>query len=172
MLKCCHRCSTFLSLLCSLCHRSDFQPCRMYDCTGSDLCRVCCCFLPISPSRNSSDFPALPLLVPFRQADPSQTHTQTSQTNIPGLVLVERRRKGEMSSGLSVCRVAPSQVCCPRIRGTLAPGADASPAGSECPCPSSGDMLGAVGAQGFVKGKRSIPRCTQVGVGLFWGSQE
>lgn len=29
-----------------------------------------------------------------------------------------------------------------------------------------------MGTQGFIKGKRSIPRCREVGVGLFWGSQE
>lgn len=149
MLKCCHCCSTFLSLLCSLCHRSDFHPCRMYDCTGVTFTE-CSAFLPISPWRNT----LISLLSsPGSQlTDRQQTHpcacrhTQTSQMSIPGPALtLERERKGLLSLELSVCRVHPSQLC--RIHGRLTPGWALAVSLSQL-----------WGSSGVMKGKRSILR--------------
>lgn len=155
MLKCCHRCSTFLSLLCSLCHRSDFHPCKMYDCTGFDLYKLRRCFLPTSPCRNSTDFPAsalLPHISGTRQANPSfclQTHTQrcpkqTPSIPKPALTLERGRGRRKWVHEFIVCTVNPSRARSPRIRGRRAPGAGASPAGSASVLvPALRELLGA-----------------------------
>lgn len=73
-----------------------------------------------------------------RQTHPSASkHTHRDIPNKPqaflGLCLPwrERERKEEIRFEFIVCTVNPSQARSPRIRGRLAPGAGASPAGSD-----------------------------------------
>lgn len=188
MLKCCHRCSTFLSLLCSLCHRSDFHPCKMYDCTGFDLYKLRRCFLPTSPCRNSTDFPAsalLPHISETRQANPSfclQTHTQRRPKQTPSIprpaLTLERgrgRRKWVLNSSFARW-IHPGHAAHGSVedalRGRTLPQRALTVSLSQL-WGSCWGHAGCSGSSGICKGDKEHPETQEeAGVGLFWGSQE
>lgn len=160
----------------------------MYDCTGFDLYKLRRCFLPTSPYRNSTDFPALALLPHIsetRQANPSfclQTHTQRhpKQTpSIPRPVLTLERERGRRKLGLNSSfarlihpRHAAHGSVEDSLRGRALPQRALTVSLSQL-LGKCWRHAGCCGNSGIYKGNKEHPETQEeVGVGLSWGSQE